>query len=370
MVRFWVNLPHISKFYPKSTIFMAKIECLIPFLSGLSFFVFSLQPKTKSNLILNAMKIIGTGSALPELLVTNDMLAQFLDTDDHWITTRTGIHQRRMISKESLKELAVKAAKNALEDASLSAADLDYILCSNVANNYVTPALSCMIQGEIEASCPCLDLNGACAGFIYALDIAEAFLNSYQDKNILIVCAEEPTRFVNWNERNTSILFGDGAGAVVVTKGTNMKALTLTTTCKVDALYYRRLLEDTPYAANAESTEPMVMNGKEVFKLAVSASVADINKVMTEAHVTSNDVSYFLLHQANIRIIDAIRENLHQPAEKIPHNIEKYGNTSSASIPILMDELSRAHKIKSNSLLVLSAFGAGFCTGACVIEWS
>ncbi|MDR1112870.1 MAG: beta-ketoacyl-ACP synthase 3 [Bacteroidales bacterium] len=315
------------------------------------------------------MKIIGTGSALPSLSVTNDMLSRFLDTDDHWIQTRTGIQQRRVISKESLKELAVKATQNALDDAGLTAADLDYILCSNIANNYVTPALSCIIQGEIEATCPCLDLNGACAGFLYALDIAEAFLNSYQDKNILIVCAEEPTRFVNWNERSTSVLFGDGAGAVVVTKGTNLKALTLTTTSKVDVLYYRRLLESTPYAANAEGTEPLVMHGKDVFKLAVSSSVADVKKVMQEAGITCDDVSYFLLHQANIRIIDSIREHLNQPHDKFPQNIEKYGNTSSASIPILLDELSRANKIKSKSMLVMSAFGAGFCTGACAIEW-
>jgi 3-oxoacyl-[acyl-carrier-protein] synthase-3 len=342
----------------------------IPFFCKCKFFAVSLQPEKIKEKKVIKMKIIGTGSALPSLSVTNEMLAQFLDTNDEWITTRTGIHQRRIISNESLVELAVRAAKAALDDAGLTAADIDYILCSNVANNYVTPALSCMIQGGIEAQCPCLDLNGACAGFIYALDIAEAFLNSYQDKNILIVCAEEPTRFVNWNERNTSILFGDGAGAVIVTKGNNLKSLKLTTTSNTDALYYRRVLEATPYIDNKECYEPLVMHGKDVFKLAVGSSVIDITKVIEEAHLTTDDISCFLLHQANIRIIESIREHLHQPEQKFPHNIEKYGNTSSASIPILLDELVKNKQINKGNMLVFSAFGAGFCTGACVIEWN
>lgn len=316
------------------------------------------------------MKIIGTGSALPAMTVSNDMLATFLDTDDNWITSRTGIKTRRIISNETLTDLATKAALAAVESSGLDASQLDYIICSNVANNYVTPALSCIVQGNINASCPCLDLNGACAGFIYALDIAESFLRTDRAKNILIFCAEEPTKFCNWKQRETSVLFGDGAGAVVVSGGDDLKSIRLTTTSQKDVLYYQRKLESTPFDEGTEDNTPLVMEGRDVFRMAVLSSNADINQVMEQAQVTPDDVDYFLLHQANRRIIDSIREHLHQPEEKFPSNIERYGNTSSASIPILIDELSREGKLHSGAKLVLSAFGAGFVSGACMLQWN
>lgn len=316
------------------------------------------------------MKILGTGRALPSLSVTNDMLASFLDTSDSWISTRTGIKERRLLSTDDLIELSTEASKNALKNANMNAADIDFIICSNVANAYVTPALSCILQGNINATCPCIDINGACSGFIYALDIAESYLQTKKNiNNILIVCAEEPSRFTNWKQRDTSILFGDGAAAVVVSRGNNLKAINLTTSSKVDALYYQRKLEDTPYEEKNEGSGPLVMQGKDVFKLAVTSSVSDIETVMNMAQVTPKDVKYFVLHQANIRIIDTIRQQLNQPEEKFPHNIERYGNTSSASIPILLDEMRQSKQLKNGDLLVLSAFGAGFTTGACVIEW-
>lgn len=317
------------------------------------------------------MKIIGTGKALPNLKVTNDMLAQFLDTNDSWISTRTGIKERRLLSTETLDELAVKASDAALQDANLKASDIDFIICSNVANSYVTPGLGCIIQGKIDATCPCIDINCACTGFINALDIAESFFQTKKEiKNILIVCAEEPSRFTNWKERDTSVLFGDGAGAVVLTRGDDMKAIVLSSSSKTDVLYYKRKLENTPYKKTEDDTKPLVMVGKEVFKMAVTSSVSDIETVMKQAGITPEDVKYFILHQANIRIIDAIRQHLEQPTEKFPHNIEKYGNTSSASIPILLDEMKKENKIKAGDTLIFSAFGAGFTTGACVIKWS
>ncbi len=317
------------------------------------------------------MKIIGTGKALPSLSVTNDMLAEFLDTSDNWISTRTGIKERRLLSKDNLLGLTTDASRLALENAGITAADLDYIICSNVANKYVTPALSCILQGEINATCPCIDINGACAGFIYALDIAESFLQTKPYvNNVLVVCAEEPSRFTNWKERSTSVLFGDGAAAVILSKGDDLKSALLTTTSNVDALYYQRDLEDSPYVEKKIDAAPLVMNGKDVFKLAVASSVADISEVVEKAGLTFKDIDYFMLHQANIRIIDAICNQLQQPEEKFPHNIERYGNTSSASIPILLDEMNRDGRLKEGSKIVLSAFGAGFTTGACVIEWS
>ncbi|MCK9301592.1 MAG: beta-ketoacyl-ACP synthase 3 [Bacteroidales bacterium] len=317
------------------------------------------------------MKIIGTGKALPALRVSNDMLAEFLDTSDEWIRTRTGIKERRLLSDEDLFDLSRIAANEALIDAGISASDIDYMICSNVANNYVTPSLSCILQGLIHAECPCIDINGACSGFIYALDIAESFLKTKDDiNNILIVCAEEPSRFTNWNERDTSVLFGDGAGAVVLTKGDDLLAMQLSSQSKVEPLYYQRNLEKTPYNKKPEGNAPLVMHGKDVYKLAVSSSVLDINSIFKSANISADDVDYFLLHQANIRIIDAIRQQLEQPEVKFPHNIENYGNTSSASIPILLDELHKSGKIEEGDVLLLSAFGAGFTTGACALRWS
>lgn len=315
------------------------------------------------------MKIIGTGSAMPSLSVTNDMISKFLDTNDEWISTRTGIKQRRIISNDSLKELAVRSSLSAINDAGITADDLDYIFCSNVINNFVTPSFSSIIQGEIGASCPCIDLNVACSGFIYALDIAESFISAGKAETILILCAEEASRLVNWQERNTCVLFGDGTAAVVVTKGDSFKAMHLTTQSKIEPLYYQRKMEYNPFLSHPDEDKPLVMNGKDVFKLAVSSSIKDINTVLKKAGIEKEEVRYFLLHQANIRIIEAIRDFLKEPSEKFPHNIERYGNTSSASIPILLDEINQNNQLKQGDILVFSAFGAGFTTGACVLEW-
>ncbi|MDR2085369.1 MAG: beta-ketoacyl-ACP synthase 3 [Bacteroidales bacterium] len=316
------------------------------------------------------MKIIGTGSAVPKLVVTNDMLTKFLDTSDEWIQSRTGIKERRLLSTEDLTELSTIASNRAIEDAGITVADLDFIICSNVANNYVTPGLSCILQGEIGASCPTIDINAACTGFIYALDIAESYFCAKENvNNILIICAEEPSRYTNWNERDTCILFADAAAAVVVSRGDNLKATHLTTTCKVEPLYYQRALEPTPFNQKSEGDAPLVMNGRDVYKLAISSSVSDIKAVLKKANLTADDIDKFILHQANIRIIDTIRIKLNQPEEKFPHNIEHYGNTSSATIPLLLDEMKRSGKLHEGETLVFSAFGAGFTTGACVIKW-
>jgi len=314
------------------------------------------------------MKILGTGSALPSLTVTNDMLSEFLDTNHEWIFTRTGIAQRRIISEESLIELAVSACKKALENANVEAKDIDFILCSNVVNNYVTPGLGCIIQGKLGAKCPCIDLNSACSGFIYALDVADTYLSLGKAKNILIICADELSKIVDWQMRDTSVLFGDGAGALVVTQGKNLKSMHLATTSAVEPLYYQRKLEYNPYNKH-EEFKPLVMNGKDVYKMAVNSSIQDISIVMQEAQVTPKEISFYLLHQANVRIMETIREFLGEKEEKFPKNIHKYGNTSSASIPILLDEMNKEGQLKDGDLLVMSAFGAGFSSGACVVEW-
>lgn len=315
------------------------------------------------------MKISGTGSALPRKIVTNDMLAQFLDTSDEWIRTRTGVTSRHVISDEKLEDLARDAAEKALLDAGVRAEDLDFIICSNVVNEYITPQLSCIIQGAIGATCPCIDINCACAGFIHALEIAESFYKAGKVKSVLIVCAEEPTRMTDWTDRRTCVLFGDGAGAAVLTPGDNIKSIELSAMTATDKLWQMRTLQPTPYINKDEVESPLQMKGQEVFKFAVTAASKDIARALAASSMSAEEIDYYLLHQANIRIIDSIRNYLEQPAEKFPTNIESHGNLSSASCPILIDECSRKGMFKRGDKIAVSAFGAGFVSGAVVFEW-
>ena len=316
------------------------------------------------------MKIIGTGRAHPAKVVTNAMLERFLDTSDEWIKTRTGMSERRVITSEKLEDLAAEASLQAIADAGLKPTDIDYIICSNVVNEYITPGLSCIVQGAIGAKCACVDVNAACSGFIYALDMADDRLKSGKAKNILVVAAEEPTRMVDWNDRSLCVLFGDGAGAVVVTEGEGMICSRLTTASKTDCLHYVRTLEPTPYITKEEYSAPMYMNGKEVFKTAVLSSSRDIKVMLDEACLKPSDIKYYVLHQANMRIIEAIANWLKLDMSHFPTNVERCGNTSSASVPLLLDELARDGKLQKGDKILMSAFGAGFTTGACIIEWT
>lgn len=315
------------------------------------------------------MKIIGTGSAIPKKIVTNDMLSEFLDTSDAWIYPRTGIKYRHVISDEKLEDLAISAAQKALENAGMTAQELDFIICSNVVNEYITPSLSCIIQGGIGATCPCLDINCACAGFIYALDIAETHYKAGKVKNVLIVCAEEPTRMTSWKDRNVCVLFGDGAGAAVLSEGDNIKGVKLSAASATDKLYQIRTLEPTPYITKEEQSVSLQMRGQDVFKFAVKASSGDIKYLLDELGMKADDIDHYLLHQANIRIIRSIEEFLGQPESKFPTNVESHGNSSSASCPILLDECNRNGLLKRGEKIAMSAFGAGFISGAAIMEW-
>lgn len=316
------------------------------------------------------MRIIGTGSMLPQKLVTNEQLSQFVDTSDEWIRERTGIETRCVLSTESLEELATEAAKQALDDAGILPTQLDYIICSNMVNEYVIPSMASIVGGHIGSQCPAYDLNAACTGFLYAMDMAEALLQSGRAENILIISAEAPTRIVDWNDRRTCVLFGDGAAAVVVTRGNALRSIKVSSKSDKSVLYYRRSLEPTPFLIRDKNTGPLCMNGQEVFKSAVTSSLRDMQYVLKQANVNKDDVTYFVLHQANLRIIDFIKSHFGATDEQFPINVNRYGNTSSVSIPLLLDELNKNGKLRKGDLLVFSAFGAGFTSAACVIEWN
>ena len=320
------------------------------------------------------MKIIGTGSALPKKSVDNDMLSEFLDTSDEWITTRTGIKTRHILTDERFEDLATEASARAIEAAGLCPDDIDYIICSNVSNYYVTPHLAIIIQGVLGIkgpNCPTMDINVACVGFVYGLDICDALLATGRAHNILLVAAEECTRFCDWTDRNCSVLFGDGAGAVVLTQGDNLLARHMTSTPMRDVIVYRNPMEPTPFETGEgiDTHHALEMKGREVFRMAVTSASRDISQVVADAGLTFDDIDYFLLHQANLRINEAIRENLKQPEEKFPTNVQRFGNTSSAAIPLLLDEGVREGRIKRGDLLLMSAFGAGFVTGTAIVRY-
>ncbi len=307
---------------------------------------------------------------LPQKMVTNEQLSQFVDTSDEWIRERTGIETRCVLSTESLEELATEAAKQALDDAGILPTQLDYIICSNMVNEYVIPSMASIVGGHIGSQCPAYDLNAACTGFLYAMDMAEALLQSGRAENILIISAEAPTRIVDWNDRRTCVLFGDGAAAVVVTRGNALRSIKVSSKSDKSVLYYRRSLEPTPFLIRDKNTGPLCMNGQEVFKSAVTSSLRDMQYVLKQANVNKDDVTYFVLHQANLRIIDFIKSHFGATDEQFPINVNRYGNTSSVSIPLLLDELNKNGKLRKGDLLVFSAFGAGFTSAACVIEWN
>ena len=315
------------------------------------------------------MRIIGTGSSLPTLTVSNDDLAKFLDTNDEWITARTGIKTRHLLSNEDLYDLAVDAAVKAIKASGLRPDQIDFLLVSNVANRHVTPGLSCIVQKRIGLTCAGLDINVACAGFVNALMLADGMMKAGHAKNILILCAEEPTKYCDWKERDCSVLFGDGAGAVVLTEGNAFKDVKLTMISDRDVLYYERGMETTPFEEKYIKGQPLVMKGKELFRTAVSESAKDIITLLHNNSLRHEDIDWFMLHQANKRIIEGIRNIVGGPEEKYPTIIQNYGNTSSASIPIMLDEMLADNKIHPGDKIVMSAFGAGFVSAACLWEW-
>ncbi len=322
-------------------------------------------------------KVVGTGSAVPDRVLNNHDLEKMVDTTDEWITTRTGIKERRIASSDDFTStLATRAALNALDMAGIEPAELDMIIVATVTPDYPFPSTAALLQNNIKAvNASAFDISAACSGFVYAASIVDKFIKSGTVKNALVVGSEILSRIVDWSDRNSCLLFGDGAGAVVL-QADNGNSGILDTFMMSDGSNWDLLYQPAPGNRNPASYKVVDerlafirMQGNEVFKLAVRAMEDAALKALAAGHMTPADVDLFIPHQANRRIIDAIGKRLGIPAEKVYVNIERFGNTSSASIPIALDEANRKGLIKPDNLLLLDAFGGGMAWGAVTIRW-
>lgn len=317
-------------------------------------------------------KICGTGSCVPGQVWDNGRLAQMVETDDAWIRERTGIARRHIAQQEDTSWLAGNAALAALENAGVPAEEIDLILVATISPGSIMPCTACEVQkmtGAVNATC--FDLNAACTGFLFALNTAQAYLAQGIYRNALVIGAETLSDLVDWADRTTCILFGDGAGAAVVcgdrqgmfvqkTYSDGGKGHVLTCASRNQRKY-----EENP----KDTSTYMRMDGREVFRFAVSRVPEVIREVLEDARIRKEDISYYILHQANERIVRSVAKRLGEPVEKFPVNMEEYGNTSSASIPILLDEMNRRGMLKSGDKIILSGFGGGLSYGASLLEW-
>ncbi|MCD8368610.1 MAG: ketoacyl-ACP synthase III [Clostridiales bacterium] len=317
-----------------------------------------------------SFKIVGTGSYVPEHIVTNDDLTLFLDTSDEWIRSRSGIEQRHVVTNETTSELATKAAQAALENAGADISEIDMILCASISGEYVSPSIACMVQHNLGAQCPCLDLNAACTAWIYLMDTAAAFFCKGGIRKMLVIGAESMSRILNWHERSTCVLFGDGAAAVVLEPGDNYITSVFQVQGGDDVIAIPTKKGISPWYDRQEK-EPLVhMNGQETYKFAVSNFPKRIAEVVEKAGLKQSDVDWVIPHQANKRIIDgAARRMKDIPADHFCVNIQKYGNTSAASIPLVLDEWNRAGRFHRGDLIAMAAFGGGLSSAACLVRW-
>ncbi|RBP41128.1 beta-ketoacyl-ACP synthase III [Garciella nitratireducens] len=321
--------------------------------------------------------ITGTGHYVPERVLTNYDLEKMVDTSDEWITTRTGIKERRIASEnESTSTLATKAARRALDSAGISPEEIDLILVATATPDMLFPSVSCLVQDQLGAvNAAAFDIEAACTGFIYALTIAQQFIITDFYSKILVIGAETLSKITDYTDRNTCVLFGDGAGAVVLEKGEEGKGI-LTADLGADGTGGKLLrlpAGGSLHPASIKTVEKKMhytkMDGKEVFKFAARNMASSAIKSLNKVNMNVKDIDYLIPHQANIRIIENAAKRLHLEKEKIYVNIDKYGNMSSASIPVALDEAVKGHFIKKDDTIVLVGFGGGLTWGSIVIKW-
>ena len=317
-------------------------------------------------------KIIGTGAYAPEKIVTNDDLAKIMDTSDEWIKSRTGIAARHISEGIGVTELAVQAANAALANAKVTPEEIDVIIVGTSSGETVFPSSACYVQAEIGAvNAVAFDISAACSGFIFALNTVHSFIQSGVYKTGLIIGAEVLSKVVDWADRSTCVLFGDGAGAAVVQAADSGVKSTLMKSDGSKAGVLDCVGRTTENFLTGKQPELgfMKMDGQEVFKFAVTKVPEAIREVVEKSGISLEEVKYFILHQANYRIFEAIAKRLKVSMDKIPMNIQKYGNTSAASIPLLLDEMNKDGKLQKGDKLVLAGFGAGLTWAATLLEW-
>ncbi len=318
--------------------------------------------------------IIGTGAYLPEKVLTNDDLARIVDTSDEWIRTRTGIRQRHIAADDELtSDLAVHAARNALKDAGMSPADIDMVLVATTTPDRTFPATAATVQeklGIIHGG-PAFDVQAVCSGFLYGLATADAFIRSGQVRTVLLIGAETFSRILDWQDRATCVLFGDGAGAVVLAahegQGTASDRGVLATRLHADGRYADLLYVDGGPSAGAHCGK-VRMRGREVFRHAVVKLAEVTREVLADAGIEPEEIALMVPHQANIRILEATARKLGLPPDKVHVTVDRHGNTSAASVPLALDDARRSGRLRSGDLVLLEAMGGGFTWGASLVR--
>ena len=314
-------------------------------------------------------EVLGTGHCVPERVVTNEDLAGFLDTSDEWIVSRVGVRERRVCTTETTSDLAFQAAVNALEMAQVDVSELDLILCATVSGDDVSPSLACTVQERLGAVCPAMDISAACSGFIYMLETVAGYFARGKVKKALVIGAERMSRLLDWNDRSTCVIFGDGAGAMLLGSGDSYLSSKLYAKGGDSVIKIPQPAGMSPFYQNPASSPYIYMNGQETFKFAVNVMTKDLTEVIEDAGLKEEDIAWVIPHQANIRIIESAKRKMNIPPERFCSNIDRYGNTSAASIPLLIDEMNRSGQLHHNDYIALCSFGGGLSSAACILRW-
>ena len=320
--------------------------------------------------------ILGTGSYLPEKVMTNDDLSKFVDTNDEWIRTRTGIRERRIAAEnEATSDLAYKAAEKAIENAKIDKNEIDLVIVATMSPDHITPATAAIVQDKLGINAAAFDLSAACTGFVYAFTTGYSFVKSGIYKKVIVIGAETMSRILDWEDRTTCVLFGDGAGAVVL--GQIENGGYIASHLVSDGSGAEDVIIPAGGSRNPVSKEEIdkreiyfKMKGSDVFKFAVRAFPETVENVLAQGNTTADDVDMFIPHQANIRIIESIAKRFKQPLDKFYVNLQRYGNTSGASIPLALDEANKEGKLKKGDKVVMVGFGGGLTYGSILLEWS
>ncbi|MBR1740486.1 MAG: ketoacyl-ACP synthase III [Lachnospiraceae bacterium] len=325
---------------------------------------------------MKKVKVIATAAAYPEQVVTNDDLAKIVDTSDEWISQRTGIKERRISSGENTSVFVIETARKLLERAEVSAEEIDLIIVASVTPDYGTPSLACMVQKALGTkNAVCFDIVAACSGFMFALSTADKFIKAGKYRNAIVIGGETLSKIVDWSDRSTCVLFGDGAGGAYIEE-TDEGGL-LRENIGTEGECYEILTEGYTRCANAfndiESYQDprwyVFMNGREVFKFATKKVIQSIRQVLDEEGLQAEDIRYFIPHQANARIVEVIAKKLNVPFDRFEMNMERFGNTSSASIPIALNELNEKGLLERGDKIMLSGFGGDMTWATVLIEW-